>query len=127
MANKRGSRQYPGDDRLCFAMARLIQDGQAEDAWDAARQMAPKAAEKEYGTSLRGRVRRLQRHYISHESRWLAGEPEQRSGSLAAAARSMEPGFRQMRWLEQIVRERQAEEDARLETQRVAHGKLPQE
>jgi len=112
MSRKHGSHEYPGDDRLCFEMARLIQGGYVEDPWDAARRLAHLAEQKSYGTSLRGRELRLWRRYIRDETRWLTGPPPVARGNLRAALRSMERGFAHMRWLERKVQERAATEES---------------
>jgi hypothetical protein len=64
-----GSRQYPGDDRLCIEMARLILTGEVPDAKVAARRLAPLAD----GTHTldKSKAKRLERAYGRREDWFL--------------------------------------------------------
>ena len=62
----RGSRRYPGDDRLCIEMALLILTRQVETVQAAAKQMAPRA-EGGLMSALASKQRRLERNYQQRE------------------------------------------------------------
>jgi hypothetical protein len=110
MARKPGSREYrSGDNPLCVEMARLILRGQAGSAWDAAKQLAPQAGQRGYGTSVEQRTRRLYELYRDHEPSWIAlaqkdvGPPR---GTLAAFVYSMQPTIAHSNWIAWRARRR---------------------
>jgi len=109
MARKPGSREYRGDLKLCVAMARLILRGEAKSAWDAAKQLAPQAGERWYGTSLEQRTRRLYELYRDREPTWIAWaqkDIEPARGTMAAFIRSMQPMLAHAHWVEWRLRHR---------------------
>lgn len=64
-----GSRQYPGDDRLCVEMAVLLLADPTMEVLAAAKLKAPEAAGP---TGDATKARRLVRRYEKHEQRWRA-------------------------------------------------------